>query len=200
MAAAPELVTGNIPEGTVITFAPPDPLEAYKSGSTEPWTVEVLCALIRAKMPYTLVETGTFEGKTTRRFMEAMTSYAPRHGAHLWTVEGDKDRAEAASAMLTATMLPQGTAAQLVHADALAFLESVSAPMLDFVFLDDDHDAAHVRRELDVVLPKMRPGGIVAMHDVVGPFGLDRVCKSFGGIVLEFERLHIAGGLGLITA
>jgi predicted O-methyltransferase YrrM len=182
-------------------FAPPiDPLEVYKAGSCEPWTVEVLCALVRARMPHILIETGTFEGRTTLKLTEAMASYAQRHGSHLFTVECDKARADAFIPQLRQTLMPAGAAAELVHAEALAFFQSITSPMLDFVFLDDDHDPGHVRHELDVVMPLMRPGGIVAMHDVVGPFGLDRVCKSFGGVVLEFERLHIAGGLGIISA
>jgi predicted O-methyltransferase YrrM len=38
---------------------------------------------------------------------------------------------------------------------------------LDFVYIDANHLATHVRRDLDAWSPKVRPGGIVAGHDYV---------------------------------
>lgn len=36
---------------------------------------------------------------------------------------------------------------------------------LDFVFLDDNHEQAHVARELEAWWPKIRQGGMLAGHD-----------------------------------
>ena len=68
-----------------------------------------------------------------------------------------------------------------------------------FVFLDDDHDAAHVREEIRLAKKLLRPGGIICVHDVVGPFGLGDVVREAGGIVVDTPRFHAAGGLGIIT-
>jgi hypothetical protein len=37
---------------------------------------------------------------------------------------------------------------------------------LDFVFLDDDHRAAHLIAELEAWYPKLAPGGVIAGHDL----------------------------------
>lgn len=172
-----------------------DPLADYRSGSTEPTTVEVICAMIRALQPGIVLETGTFEGCTTRRMLEAMASYADTRAARLYSVEYDAARMDAAQSLLADSRSAYLT---LVGGDAVQFIKEFPGTF-DFAFIDDDHTASHVTQELSALLPKMNPGGVVCMHDVVGPFGLDKVCKSFGGVVLPFQRLHVAGGLGIVV-
>ena len=36
---------------------------------------------------------------------------------------------------------------------------------LDLVFIDADHTAAWVQKDLDAWVPKVRPGGVIAGHD-----------------------------------
>jgi predicted O-methyltransferase YrrM len=43
----------------------------------------------------------------------------------------------------------------------------------DFVFIDGDHGYAAVRADVDVCLPLVSPGGVLAMHDIVGGFDFD---------------------------
>ena len=168
--------------------------DEFRTGSTEPWTVDILCALVRAQKPYVIVETGTFEGRTTARLVEAMMSYLHEHEARLFTVESDPERVKAAWDRI----LPPGSVNfTIMQGDAIAFLSQCEPP--DFVFLDDDHTEAHVREEIRLVLKILRPGGIVCVHDVIGPFGLGGVVKEYGGVVLDLPRLHAAGGLGIIA-
>ena len=39
----------------------------------------------------------------------------------------------------------------------------------DLVFLDTEHDAESLRRDLDAALPRLRPGGYLAVHDYPDP-------------------------------
>lgn len=177
-------------------------LDAFRSGSTEPWTAHVIAAIVAAKKPYVVLETGTYLGMTTRVIFEAMISYASEHGSILTTVESDPERATAAFDAVTqwrSVDAHEGVAVKVVCGDAIACIAGLAEDSVDLAFLDDDHAADHVREELWALKPKMRKGGIVLMHDVVGPFGLDEVCRHAGGIVLDFPRLHAAGGLGIVV-
>lgn len=167
-------------------------LAAYEAGSTEPWTVDILCALIYAKRPRVILELGTFEGKGTRELALA----APQ--AQIITVEYDAERYAAARAALAD--LPN---VHCVHDDAIHFLRSCDDIRFDFVFVDDDHDATHVAEELRLLHSwqgpsLMSPGGLIACHDVIGRFNLGPVVVGHHGFVLELPLLHAAGGLGLI--
>ena len=177
-----------------------DMLDEYRAGSTEPWVAKVLAALVEAKKPQILVETGTFEAKTTFRLFGAMMSYAALHGSILFTVESDFDRFDRAQRLIASWPALASTGVQVIHEDAERFLTAgVLKKGVDFVFLDDDHTAEHVHREIALCAPLMRPGGIIAVHDVIGHFGLGEVVQSYGGILLDLPRLHVSGGLGLIV-
>ncbi len=49
--------------------------------------------------------------------------------------------------------------------DALDLLATYEPNSLGFVFLDDCHDYEHVRKEIELVLPRLRSGGVLAGHD-----------------------------------
>jgi len=166
-------------------------LDQYRSGSTEPWTVELLQALVSALRPKRLLELGSFLGLTTRRLAAAMGT-----DAMLVAVEMDADRHHA-----TLSAFAHMAQVQVMHTEALAYLRSQPEPF-DFVFVDDDHSVQHVAAELDLLLSPSNPlvnlGGLIAVHDVDGPFNLAGVVVRHGGWVLQLPKLHVGGGLGLI--
>lgn len=170
-------------------------LAPYRAGSTEPWTVDVLAALIRAKQPKTLLETGTYLGMTTVALAEAMPG-----DAAFWTVEQDANRFDHPIPALLAANVSR------VQADALTFLRGWPGPKFDFVFLDDDHGAVHVAAEIDTLVDWTKspsewlvaPRALIAVHDVLGPFHLGAVVAARKGFILDLPLLHKAGGLGLI--
>jgi hypothetical protein len=57
----------------------------------------------------------------------------------------------------------------IINADGVAAASRYADESLDFVFLDDDHSAGHVSRELAAWWPKIRPGGVLAGHDYDWP-------------------------------
>ena len=56
-----------------------DPYAEYRAGSLEPWTAEVLIAFVKAKKPHIVIETGTFEARTTVKLLAAMQGYVEEH-------------------------------------------------------------------------------------------------------------------------
>lgn len=173
----------------------------FRGGSTEPETVDVLCALVRALRPHALIETGTYEGRTTVKLLDAMSSYSEHHGSMLVTVEFDRVRLEQAQQLIYNAPRPEGSRANftMIEGDALAWLSTQPDESVDFVFLDDDHTATHVGHEVREALRCLRPNGVLAMHDVIGPFGLAPIVRSHGGVCLPLTMLHAGGGLGLVV-
>jgi predicted O-methyltransferase YrrM len=159
----------------------------YLTGSTEPWAAELVAALAKGLMARNILELGAYEGKTTKLLSEV----AVANGGQVAAVESDPARAAA----LQALGLP---AVQVVCDDAISVLKR-DVPPWDFAFVDDDHTYAHVAEELELLIPQMRRGGLIVMHDVIGVFGLDRLVHRHGGTILHTPLMHAAGGLGLIS-
>lgn len=169
-------------------------LADYTSGSTEPWTVDILLALQSALRPKLTLELGSFEGLTTFD----LAANAARWGGRVITVEMDASRQAVAR-----TRCASLTNIEWVLDDAEKFLDAYCREPFDFVFVDDDHDKQHVYRELNLLhnwqhWTLMAPGGLIACHDVYGSFGLAEVVTGHHGFNLNLPLLHTAGGLGLI--
>lgn len=165
-----------------------DPLFQYRSGSTEPWTVDVVVAMAVALQPYTVIETGTFEGLTTRRLCQALPS------ATVYSIEFDEQRF-----LKVKDELADCPNLALSNNDALEAMRGFADESVDFIFLDDDHVANHVAEEIIEARRILRSGGVCVVHDVHGHFGLDAIVKLAGGVNLPFVKLHRAGGLGVIV-
>ncbi|MHA2067111.1 MAG: class I SAM-dependent methyltransferase [Candidatus Thorarchaeota archaeon] len=52
---------------------------------------------------------------------------------------------------------------------------------LDFVFIDDLHDADHVAQELDMLMPKMKVGSTITGHDISNPAGIGEAFLAYNG-------------------
>jgi predicted O-methyltransferase YrrM len=159
-------------------------LEKYRSGSTEPWTVDVLCAFVRATKPKVLLETGTYKGLTTLALAGVMPTDAILH-----TVDN-----EDAGAHPTFS----DERIKYVKSDIMEWLKDYKGPGFNFAFVDDDHKPAHVTAVLNLLISRMAPNGLITGHDVIGHFNLAPVYMAFGGTALKLPLLHCAGGLGVI--
>jgi predicted O-methyltransferase YrrM len=175
----------------LINGYPESYLDLYRPGSTEPWTVGVVVALAKALQPTHILETGTFQGLTTRALSDALPN------AHITTIESDPSRIASLPAL--------GDNVTVVCADALSWIRAYTGPKFGLVFVDDSHDANHVSTELDALYnpaqpytSKMAPHGLICCHDVCGHFGLGGVVSAHHGFTLWLPLLHVAGGLGLI--
>jgi len=119
---------------------------------------EFLHALARLTKPETVVETGTHRGFSTLMLAQALRANGK---GHLYTVD----------------VVDYGVVADCERfgvADRVTFLQGNSAevlarlpgaPTIDLLWLDADHAAEAVHRELEVALPLLRAGTLVAFHD-----------------------------------
>lgn len=185
---------------------PNDELAAEEShillggGSTEPWTMQVVAALATAADASSVLEIGTYEGYGSAWLMHALASLPSSSAGRTFTgLEIDETRAAQTRSRLSTLYLPRHIDWRILTTSSLDFLTS-PGPRYDFVWLDGDHDRNVVEKELEALINGGRclPGGIICVHDVIGPFGLRSLVEEAGGYVLSFPKLHVAGGLGII--
>lgn len=75
--------------------------------------------------------------------------------------------------------------AQIVRGDSLEVAAQFPVGVLDVVYLDSNHTYEHVKKELAVWVPKIKPGGAIAGHDFLdaelpdGSFGVKRAVLEF---------------------
>lgn len=65
-----------------------------------------------------------------------------------------------------ANLAPVSRHVTLTACDGVTAASRYADASVDFVFLDDDHSTLHVLTELDAWWPKVKPGGLMAGHDV----------------------------------
>jgi predicted O-methyltransferase YrrM len=169
----------------------------YAEGATEPWTAQLVAEFCAAKQARVVLELGGFKGLTSMAIAERMMGYG---GGQLIICELDKDRCDNIRQLFKAhPARTAGVMARLEQQDALTCIASLPLQSVEVAFVDDDHTASHVEQELKALMPKMVRGGIILLHDVCGPFGLDTLVRRYGGSIIELPKLHAAGGLGVIT-
>lgn len=166
----------------------------WRAGSAEPWVADVLAALIVANDVHTAVEIGGFQGYTSLRIARALARLP--HDSSLTVCEIDSVRA----ADVTAKLTPVTTRVRrnVVIADSLEWIPTLRDASVDFVWLDGNHEHAHVAREIELLLPKLAPGGLLCGHDVFGVCDLQQEFRHFGGYALDLARLGPAGGIGIL--
>lgn len=166
----------------------------YLSGSTEPWCVEVLAALLKASDAKTVLECGGYLGNTS-----AWLAWTLQHmgGGTLHIAELEAERALACDKRLSELPLPDVTW-RVWQDDVFNVIAAQADESLDFCFVDDAHEKEHVDQELTALAPKMRRNGIITGHDVWGSCDLQEIFVKHGGYALDFPRLGPAGGIGII--
>lgn len=175
----------------------------WNAGSAEPWIADVLSALLIANNTKVAVEIGGFEGYTSKRLLRAL-AHVPGF-TKLIVCEIDPKRADAVQRLLDRELQTiyfdphEGeAAAHVVCDDSLRWIPTLADGSVDFVWLDGNHEKAHVTQEIALLLPKLAPGGLLCGHDVFGVCDLAEVFRHFGGYALDFPMLGPAGGIGII--
>lgn len=142
-----------------------------------------------------VIELGVRGGNSTAAFLAAVE----KHGGHVWSVD------------IAPPDVPWGPHPQwtFIHGDDLRVADELPDGV-DVVFIDTSHHYAQTLAELETYVPKLRPGGVVLLHDVElerpegslmvdPPFpvrvAVDEFCAGHG-LVVEY----IAGcyGLGIV--
>lgn len=71
---------------------------------------------------------------------------------------------------------------ELLEADSLSAAQTFDDASLDFVFIDGGHEMQEVGADIDAWLPKVRPGGILAGHDIDWPSVAAPVRRRLGHV------------------
>ena len=81
---------------------------------------------------------------------------------------------------------------RLIQADGIEAASLYAPESLDLVFLDDDHAGPHVYQEILAWWPKVKPGGMLAGHDLdwKGVEWAVNLWQYLTGIRVYGERLH----------
>ena len=171
--------------------------QEHVAGSTEPWVSRLVADFAIAIGAKTILETGGYLGDTTEAIVLAMDSLGVSNEG-LTVCEIDPDRAEKLRQRFSYLQAPH-----FVCGDVLDFLRT-TRDTFDLAFVDDCHEEAHVRQEIALLYPRMRSGGLIVCHDVVGlcpgnTEELGRIVEKWGGYVIPLPRLGLAGGLGVIV-
>ena len=177
----------------------------YADGATEPWIQQIVAALLVASHKRTVLELGSYRGHTAVWLCHTLSRMG---GGEYLGVDNVSGR-QAATLTRLSLLNPANVRYQVVQGDALVVLRSLPARSVGFAWVDDDHAPKHVAEELELlynpVMPdqsKMVSGGIIAMHDVYG--GEERmtplrsVCVAAHGYALDFPRIGLLGGLGIV--
>ena len=188
----------QFPSSEAINWPSPSTQNAYESkiylsGVTEPWIQQVITALMIARNAQCVVELGTYLGYTSDWLIRAMER---NKGGRFFGIELELDRVNATYGRLIAQKL-EYVSWRILHGSTIDKIPLLP-DSIEFAWVDDCHEAPHVDQELALLRPKMAAGGIICLHDVSGPLGLDDVCRAHGGYVLHLPRLGPAGGLGII--
>ena len=163
------------------------------TGSTEPWTAQILYYLVMALRPQLVVETGCYLGHTTAWLADALDRLG---GGTLHAIDVDANRVMQAKTYVDRLNLEHTFLAwHTTH--VFKTLSEFPPESIDFAWVDDDHDAEHVSQEMEILIPRMSRGGLIALHDVFGEFNLAAVVAKYKGFSLALPVLHNSGGLGL---
>jgi predicted O-methyltransferase YrrM len=145
---------------------------AYRIGMTQKEReISGLLRMVRRLRPRAVLEIGTAEGGTLYLWTRASLRDAVVASIDL-PAGGRDDPREAARLRRFARFARAGQRLHLLRADSHAadtarrLAALLGGRPLDFLFLDGDHSEAGVRRDFADYAPLVRPGGLVALHDI----------------------------------
>lgn len=186
-----------------LSDGPADAQVAVFHGRPKPWEVDghpwipawvpyrtrrsVLVALARLIDARTYVELGVCDGSTMAHVLRYRPSlrgwgidlFRPQPGNpsetyESWDWVAIQHRCEAALA-------EYGDRAEILRMTTLEAVDYVPG-VVDLVFIDADHSTAAVAADIESWLPRIRPGGILAGHDIDWPTvrsAVERCCPSY---------------------
>lgn len=121
--------------------------------------LEWMTGLFRSLQPKRVLEIGVYQGGTLRAWMEN----APAD-AHFVAVDIDIRNCVEWTHWLHGlqTLRPVKGSSQDLHVRRVI---AANSPY-DWVFIDGDHHLEAVAADVELVLPLIRPGGVLALHDI----------------------------------
>lgn len=159
------------------------------AGDPPGWlTADEAALLSREARGKRVAEWGRFQGRSTAVLAAA--------AEHVWSV----DRLPATPAAAEVARLGRGDAVTLIEGD---YTEPATRPPWppDLVFVDGEHDAASVRRDLAAAAELVGPGGAILLHDYGEPNAPDvRPTADGWAAGAGWEVAETAGTLAVLRA
>jgi cephalosporin hydroxylase len=121
--------------------------------------------------PTTVVEIGTYKGGTLTCWAAISRRAAQIVGIDMPYSWADKEAITSAIGMVRAILGPQQTLT-VIAADShdegtlVALRKGLAGARIDVLWIDGDHSHEGVRRDVQMYGPLVRPGGIIALHDI----------------------------------
>lgn len=142
-----------------------------------------LLGLLAKRKPRDLLEVGTSKGGTLYLFTKVADP-----SAQLVTVDLEQRKPA-----LLRGFARSDQKIELIEADSTAQatldrIEALFPDGVDFLFLDGDHRYEGIRRDFDLYRHRVRPGGMIAFHDIV-PDNYTRHGVHTGGVAGGVHRL-----------
>jgi hypothetical protein len=169
------------------------PVPDWEPGSTEPWIIDCVAALLRASGQQNVLELGGYKGAMSAALAETLQPI----GGLLVVVEINPTLAADTLDRLNATATPKVEKVVLIQ-DALDAIRALPDRSIGLCWVDDEHDSKHVVEEVTALIPKIQDNGLICFHDVCGMYRLWAVVKHWGGYSLNLARVSNSGGLGLL--
>lgn len=174
-------------------------IDEDRAGGVNPGDRRVLYMLLSALKPKTVLEIGTHIGASTLYIARALKAAAPE--SRITTVDiCDVNAPDAPWKGAELAASPQENLKTLGCADMVDFVVQSSQSFMvstdkrfDFIFLDGDHTAVSVYKELSLACKLLHPRGMILLHDyypegrslfpdgniITGPYqALERVKKE----------------------
>jgi predicted O-methyltransferase YrrM len=148
----------------------------------EAWVLHEAVRELSPERPITVVEIGSFRGRSTIAAASALLARA--NGGTLYAIDPQDD---AGFRQLRSNLngAGVGSVVRFIRATSGEARKQFGSEPIDLVFIDGSHEYEDVRSDLGSWLPLVRPGGIVALND---PFWLG-VARAIR------ERLALGGSL-----
>lgn len=138
-----------------------------------------------------ILELGSRDGASTTAFLKGVEE----KGGHVFSVDIDSSCAKAWEGH------PQWT---FIAGDScdIAKVEGTGIPkLLDVLFIDSEHTYERAKKELETWLPRVRPGGLILMHDTESFPGVKKAAQEFiANRKLSAEWKSNCNGLAVIHA
>ncbi len=158
--------------------------------NSEPSVSEFLGELVCCQRARTVVELGCYVGWTSAHL--ALGLQAAGQNGKLWCLDYDSRFLEAARTNLQRLDL----AGQVEFVQGLSLSPSVLAVLpkdINLLFIDTSHEYQDTLDEIEAYLPRLAPGGIIALHDSISQNGVRRAALDRWP---DFETLTFATEFG----
>ena len=163
------------------------------------------CDLVVSLRPTIVVELGAYYGESYFTFCQAIAESGTECAAYaVDTWEGDRHTGRYSNAVFSRVESYNGEHyagfSRLIRASFDAALPLFSDGSIDILHIDGLHTYDAVKNDFNEWLPKVRPGGIVLLHDIAiknDDFG---VWKFWDELVLEYKTFSFqhSSGLGVL--